>query len=349
MGVKPLYAAAGLALAAGLAGIGAPGPARAADAALIAAALQEKQLVWYSIQVLDQVERPMAEAFEKKYPGIKVQYTQSAPPELVSRVINEAKANRRLGDIADGPTSVTTLKAAGLLAKYLPDSAKGYAPELRDPEGYWVATNVTVTMPAYNTKLVPPGTEPKTLQDLLDPKWRGQIAWSTQVGIPTSAGFVGMVLKEMGQEKGMTYLKELQKQKVANLPVAARQVLDQVISGEYKIGLAIYSQNVQFSIDQGAPVKWINMEPVVTSPSVVAIIADSPHPNAAKLFEDFELSEEGQKIFQKGGYIPAHPNVPALVADMKPEVSKARALNIPPEQGVRESLSWKKTFDEIFQ
>ena len=117
----------------------------------------------------------------------------------------------------DGTTTVVPLKKEGYVLQWLPDRGQGLSGAVKDPEGYWVANNLFVITPGFNTSLVPRGTEPTTYQDLLDPKWRGKMAWS---GFPTSsggAGFVGTVLTEMGEEKGMAYLRELAKQNIANL------------------------------------------------------------------------------------------------------------------------------------
>jgi len=71
--------------------------------------------------------------------------------------------------VFDGTTTVVPLKAAGYVLKWLPDVAKDYPADLKDPEGYWVANNLFIITPGFNTSLVPRGTEPRTYQDLLAP------------------------------------------------------------------------------------------------------------------------------------------------------------------------------------
>ncbi|NCX78798.1 MAG: hypothetical protein EBW96_02710, partial [Actinobacteria bacterium] len=73
------------------------------------------------------------------------------------------------------------LKKDKLVAKYIPESAERLPARFKDKDGYWVATNLYVLSPGFNTDLVKKGTEPKTFQDLLDPKWRGKIAWNSSV------------------------------------------------------------------------------------------------------------------------------------------------------------------------
>jgi iron(III) transport system substrate-binding protein len=334
-----------LALAASFAG----GAAQAADAALIEAAKKEGEVVWYSTQIVSQLVRPVSAAFEKKYPGIKVRATRANATEVAVKILNESRAGRVQSDVFDGTTTVVPLKKEGYVLQWQPDAAKDYPAAEKDPEGYWIANNLFIITPGFNTSLVPRGTEPKTYQDLLDPKWRGKMAWN---GFPTSSGlggFVGTVLAEMGEDKGMAYLRELAKQKVANLRGSAREVLDQVIAGEYPIALQIFNHHAVISAKKGAPVDWIKMEPATGTLSVISIHKSAPHPNAAKLLVDFIISKEGQQVFRDADYIPAHPDVPAAVPTLKPAEGHFRVRFFSPEQTDAHMPAWKKVSDELFR
>src|SRR5260370_38837821 len=115
----------------------AAGSAEAADAALIEAAKKEGEVVWYTTQIISQLVRPMSAAFEKKY-GIKVRSTRANSTELSVKIINENRAGRPQSDIFDGTSTVVVLKKEGYVLKWLPDPAKAYPAQYRDPEGYWV-------------------------------------------------------------------------------------------------------------------------------------------------------------------------------------------------------------------
>ena len=81
----------------------------AADKALIEAAKKEGQVTWYTVQIVDQIVRPVIEAFERKY-GIPVNYVRANSTEIGLRVINEAKAGRVQASVIDGvQTYITTL------------------------------------------------------------------------------------------------------------------------------------------------------------------------------------------------------------------------------------------------
>ena len=47
----------------------------------------------------------------------------------------------------------------------------------RDPRSHWTSTRISYFSIAYNTRLVPPDQVPKSYDDLLDPRWRGKLAW----------------------------------------------------------------------------------------------------------------------------------------------------------------------------
>src|SRR5579871_6118858 len=147
--------------------------AQAADAQLIAAAKKEGAVVWYTTQIVDQFARPAAAAFEKIYPGIKVTLSRTNATTAAIKILNENRAGKNQSDVFDGTVTVVPLKKEGYVLKYIPDAVKSWPAQYRDPEGYWVSTNIYVLTPAYNTRLIPPGTEPKTFQALLDPKYRG--------------------------------------------------------------------------------------------------------------------------------------------------------------------------------
>src|SRR3954452_21702029 len=168
MGRLPRTAAVALTALLGVAA--AQGRAQAADAALIEAAKKEGEVVWYSTQIISQLVRPVSAAFEKKYPGVKVRALRANATETAVKILNESRAGRPQSDVFDGTTTVVPLKKEGYVLKWLPDAAKEYPDDLKDPEGYWISCNLFIITPGYNTSLVPKGTEPKTYQDLLNPK-----------------------------------------------------------------------------------------------------------------------------------------------------------------------------------
>ena len=322
--------------------------AYAIDAATIAAAKREGEVVWASTQIINQLVRPVAAAFEKKYPGIKVRYTRANANEVAVKILNESRAGRPQSDVFDGTSSVVPLKQEGYVLQWQPEAAKDYPDLYKDPDGYWIASNLYINTPGYNTALVPKGMEPHTYQDLLNPKWQGKIAWNALPSTSGGVGFIGTVLAEMGEQNGMNYLRAFAKQKVANVAAAARQVLDQVIAGEYPIALQIFNHHAVISAKKGAPVDWIKMEPATGTLSVIGIQKNAPHPNAAKLLVDFIISREGQQVYRDADYLAADPAVPALDPSLKPEDGHFRVHFFAPETIETNMPRWKQIFDDLF-
>lgn len=299
--------------------------------ALIEAAKKEGSLTWYTTQIVDQFARPAALAFEAKY-GIRVNYVRADPADIVLRISAEAKAKRMQADVYDGTSTSPALKKQGLAMKWLPSSAKRLGPDLFDKEGYWTATNLYVLTPGYNTDLVSPGAEPMTLDDLLDPRWKGRMVWSRRPASSAGPGFIGLVLAERGDEKGMNYLKALAQQNITALDGAARQVLDQVIAGEYALSLMIFNHHTRISAAKGAPVNWAPMQPAMTVLSVIGLTKEAPNPNAGKLFVEFLTSVEGQSFFRDANYIPVDPTVAIKDESLRPDGSRFRTVYMTPEQ-----------------
>lgn len=326
----------------------ATAPARAADPALIAAAKQEGQVVWYTTLIVSQAIRPLVHAFEEKYPGIEVRYSRADSGPTALKILTEKRAGKMQADVFDGAGTVPPLVQAGVVADYLPPTADLYPAELKDPNRHWIAINLYFLTPGYNTSLVAKDEVPRTLDDLLAPKWRGKLAWS--VGIPAGSGsFIGAILETMGEATGMDYLRALAKQQIVNVDATARAVLDQVIAGEYPIALEIFNHHAALSAAKGAPVDWVKMEPVAAPISVASLVKDSPHPNAGKLLLDFLTSEEGQKVLAAVDYIPALPSVPARIATLKPEAGGFKAFVMPPELFAQKGEHWMDVAKRLFQ
>jgi iron(III) transport system substrate-binding protein len=205
-----------------------------------------------------------------------------------------------------------------------------------------------VFTPGINTGLLPKDQAPKTFADLLDPKLSGKMAWNGS-SMAGAYGFVANVLTSMGEDKGMTYLRALAKQRVVNVEASSRAVLDQVIAGEYWMNLMAFNHHVVISARKGAPCDWLKLEPTPVTLDAVGLLKDAPHPNAAKLLLEFLLSPEGQKVFQQNEYLPALPSVPAMVAGLRPNDGGFKANFLRPEQIHRELPKWQKVTQGLFR
>jgi ABC-type Fe3+ transport system substrate-binding protein len=327
--------------------IGAAAPGHAADAALYQAAKREGEVVWYTALIVTQAVRPLIEAFNRKYPGIEVHTARADSGPTAIKIINEARAAKLQSDVFDGIDATPPLVQAGLVEPYIPSEASKYPPELRDPDGRWNALVVYFLTPAINTDLVPAADVPRNPQDLLAPKWRGKIAWSTAAaaGAPV---YVGAVLRQMGEDKGMAFLRALGKQDIVNLDATNRAILDQVILGEYPIALNIFNHHAVLSAQKGAPVKWLKLEPISGLMHSIGLTRNAPHPNAGKLLIDFLTSEEGQRRLAEVEYLPAMPSVAAKTPEVKPEAGGFDAIMLSPDTVTQNRDRWMAITKELF-
>ena len=328
--------------------LGAAAPAMAADPALVDAARKEGTVVWYTSFIESQAARPLAAAFEAKYPGVKVQLVSGTATDLLTKLLAEARAGSIRADVHHGGSSVWPLVKANAVQAYKPQEAEGFPPELRDPNGMWTADALYFLVPAINTEMVSDDQAPHSWQDLLDPRWTGHIAWTTQMTQGGAPGFIGTVLESMGEQKGMDYLRKLAAQHIVNVPANQRVVLDQVIGGEYPLALATFINHSSISQRDGAPVKALTLDPVTATLDTLMLLK-GPHPNAGKLFVEFSLSAEGQSVFSKAGYIPARPNVEAVPPTLKPEAGHFRAVTLSPDLVEHNMEHWIAIYNELFK
>jgi ABC-type Fe3+ transport system substrate-binding protein len=325
--------------------------ARAADIdpALIEAAKKEGSVVWYSGMIVNQIVRPMVDAFETRYPGIKVQASRASGNDNALKILNESRARRPLADMVDGTTALAPLQDAGLIAVFRPAESARYPADAKDPAGYWTSPNIYYYTAAYNTNLVSAAESPKTYDDLLDPKWKGKMAWTYDLTGGGPPGFLHNILTIKGQEKGMDYLRAFAKQEPVVIPAAQRVVLDKAISGEYPIALMTLSYHSTISAAKGAPIQWLKMPPMIMSPNTISVLKNAPHPNAARLLIEFILSTDGQQIMAANDYMPADPAVPVKDPELQPEHGKFAITVISPEETHTELPKWIALYHELFR
>jgi iron(III) transport system substrate-binding protein len=338
------HALGGLAL--GLAG--ARVPAFAAEPSMLEAAKAEGHVTWYTTLVVGQIVRPLVKRFEAKYPGITVDYIPAPGPETSLRISNEARAAQVKGDLVDGGSTYPVLAAAGLLQPYVVNSAAHFPAAYRDPNGMWTAYALQPSTPSINTDQVPVAEIPQAFDDLLHPRWQGRMAWPDAPNVSGPPGFIGNVLTFMGRDKGMVYLEKLAKQKIANVPSNQRVVLDQNIAGQYPLVLMIYNYHAGISMAEGAPIQWLKLNPTMVSFGQMSLIKNAPHPNAAKLFMEFTMSDEGQTIFADAGYLPASPSIATKAKGLRPDDGNYPATIISAASYAEHEKDWMGIYKSLF-
>lgn len=291
-------------------------------------AKREGKVVFYSGMIENQALRPIADAFKKKYPFVAVEYWRGDSRALVQKALTERRAARVMGDILESTGGAEALIRAGAVEPFSSPSVVGFPKNYVDPRGMWAASRLDYFGMAYNTRQVTSAEVPKTYDDLLNPKWKGAIAWRADSEVGAEL-FIAGVMREMGKEKGEAYLKKLAGQRIVNYAGSARALVDRVGEGEYKLALEIYAHHPLISKAKGAALDTQMLDPVPSALSTIQLAKNAPHPNAAMLFIDFMLSKEGQEVLRSAQYLSPNPAV-----DTDPSLRKI----IPRLNGLKETV-----------
>jgi iron(III) transport system substrate-binding protein len=229
------------------------------------------------------LNRFVFEAFSKET-GIDVEPVEAGSGVLFRRISSERK--RPLGDIVWG-VSRTLLRAnKALLEPYASANRDAVPATFRDPDGLWLGTNVHLLVILQNTRQIPADAGPKSWEDLLDPKWKGKIAFTD----PANSGSAYTNLTMLAQLWGNNDAAwEKVERLVANTKVLNRSslVFQGVGNGEFPLGMSLEYAGYQWS-SNGAPVKVIYpQDGTVTQMEGVAIIKGGPDIENAKTFTDY--------------------------------------------------------------
>ena len=252
-------------------------------------ARKEGQLVFYTSLSLTDYPKIMP-AFEKSYPFIKTDTYRSTPSGVFTRVDTEARAGRYAADVVgSAPVEMWELKQRKLSASYLSPERKALPSGSYDPEGYWLAFEVTPLVLAFNTRMLPAGEMARAYQDLLSPKWKGKMSLGTD-----EYTWFNIMLDSMGKKKGMEYMQALARQELQMPGSSSVMRVQLMLADESAIAIAARGRRVTEHKQQGAPIDFRILDPYGAEPNLLALMQRAPHPYAALLFIDWMLSEEGQ-------------------------------------------------------
>jgi len=242
---------------------------------------------------------PVNEAFEKKYPFIKVTTWRAGSTQQINRVVQEFQAGQHAFDVIEGTQSLMmVMQHMGIgIPFYLPNIASIEDDGIIYAPGggvYAAALRSSGIGFGYNTKLLSKAQLPKTYQDLLEPRWKGKLAITTDSS-PTWAGTINHFF-------GEDLLKKIAQQDFTIHVGAPLNLLELIVSGEYAASPVIFDSHVFASKKKGAPIAWVPLEPVRVNVGQVALSKHAPHPYAALLFADFKISKESAEIHRSFGY-----------------------------------------------
>jgi iron(III) transport system substrate-binding protein len=177
---------------------------------------------------------------------------------------------------------------------------------------------------------------PRTWEDLANPKWKGKLGIEQE-----DSDWLAGQYAELGEARAGKVFRDI----VANNGVSMRKghtLLTQlVVSGEIPLALTVYNYKAEQLKNKGAPIEWFHIGPAIARPNGVAVAKKAPHPHAAVLFYDFEISPEGQKILAGRDFVPTSKKVDTPLNKVPMKFVDARVA-------LDEFQKWEKLYDELF-
>jgi iron(III) transport system substrate-binding protein len=276
--------------------------------AMVAAAEKEGKVVWYTA-VDVKVAEAVAKAFRAAYPKIEIDVERSGSERVFQRINQEYQSAIKAVDVVNSSDASHFIywKQQKWLAPHTPPDVKRFPAQYRDADGYYAAWRATLNVMGYNTNLVAPGDVPTGYTDLLDPKWKGKLVKSHPGYSGTSlTGTYALTKTSLGWD----YLEKLSKQGVQQLQSTTAPPKS-IASGERAVMVDGNEYNMFMEMDAKSPVRIIYPKegtPFVVSPT--ALFAEAPHPNAARVLQNFLYTAPVQQLLvTEGGLRSVHPDV----------------------------------------
>ena len=274
----------------------------------IEAARKEGKVIAYGT-IIPQVMEPLHRNLEKKY-GVKVEYWRASATQVMERALSEWQAGRPGFDVTfaiNGAQAI--LKQAGVFAKYTPGSAEKFPADFKDKDGLVTAWRHTPIGVLYNTDLVSAADAPKSLDDLLHPKWKGKIALPDASRHTSTAQFL-VSLRKIKGEGWIDYVKALAKQ-APLLKESFAPVPNDILRGEVTLGFTY----LQYVYQNKGPLGYVLMDKILTDTNDLGLSAKATNSNAAKLYMEYLCSPEGQKLVADLGEFVLSPGIYPPVKD----------------------------------
>jgi iron(III) transport system substrate-binding protein len=302
---------------------------------LLAGAKTEGELTIYTSAQSDDMGALTA-AFEKKY-GIKVNVWRSSSEKVLQRAVTEARGGRHSMDVAEtnGPELEGMHREKIAVAVKSPHLADLIAPAIL-PHGEWVGTRLNVFTQAYNPNLVKKEDLPKKWEDLANPKWKGKLGIEQE-----DSDWLAGECAELGEAHAVKVFRDIVNANGISVRKGHTLLTQLVVSGEIPLALTVYNYKAEQLKKKGAPIEWFTIGPAIARPNGIAIAAQAPHPHAAVLFFDFELSPEGQQILASRDFVPTSRKVDTPLNKIPMKFVDARIQ-------LDEFQKWEKLYGELF-
>lgn len=307
--------------------------------ALVACAEEEGAL---SIYTSNNDIEDLVDAFEDSY-DIDVSAYRANSETVLQRLLQEQQANFYGADVVEtNAAEMNVLNEEGLLAPY--------ESELRDkvrPEGQkenWTANRFNAFVVGWNTEAVPPGEEPKSFEELADPKWKNRI--SMEIG--DVDWYAGLTEHWKSEGKSQEEIDAIFNGMAANAKIVKGHTVQVELmgAGQFDVAVSAYSSSVDNAAQKGMPVAWKPAEgepvqPIVVRANGVGLIKNATNPCSAVLFTDFALTD-GQAVLEESMRIPSVPGGFDPIAGLQ-------VVEVPEEDLLANPKEWDERYAAVTQ
>lgn len=261
----------------------------------VARAEAEGEVVYYSHDGEAGIAA-LLDAFRKDFPKIKTSYVRAQTGALYAKVTAERSAGRygvdvlQLSDISPA----TDFQKKGGYEHYVSPQHASYKPTYQStPGGYFTWMGVTFAGISYNRSKVKPEQAPKTWKDMLNPIHKDGMSAKL-----STSGMQHMQWYTLRKLYGADFWQEFGKLRPRGFDARA-QLFDRLAKGDDRIcALAEYAGYTLFK-EKGADIEFVAPpDGLPATPALIGVVNRAPHPEAAKLFVDWALSNRGQTVNQ---------------------------------------------------
>jgi len=285
-----LSARAALALSACALALSAAAPAQA----------QSGPLIIYSAYENAQI-KPLATAFEKLYPNVKVEHFRQPGEELMATLELELRAKSPKADVVGlNDASLHVLqKRHGALLPYAAKGIDKVRAEVQDPTNTITPAFINLYLIHYNTKKIAAADAPRSWSDLALPRWKDAVAMADPNSSQSIQSFIWFVTEYLGKKDpdkyGWNFFKRLGANGV-HLESSHGTIRDLTVSGERPVAVQLLA-NAQTAANRGEPASPIwALEGSPGEVSAFALMKDGKNKDAGRLWLDFVVSPEGQAL-----------------------------------------------------
>lgn len=278
-----------------------------ADLYLAARAAGEPGATIYVASVPEEL-KPVADAFAEAFPGLKADYQRFIGDKLTARLDGEYGSGQHTGDVVlSSFNEAARLAAIGRLQAYEPPTLGDLPQTLRSPQKTYYAPYKKAFTLLYNTRLVGKDEIPRTIQDVLQPKWRDRY-------IAPGSGAAGPIDTALAILLARGDLSDAQVadfERYGDVGPPSSELIPNVAQGRYAFALWSNAAAGIAQRDRGAPIE-IGFSPDLSIQTNVAagILSKAPHLNSAKLFEAWLFTPKAQAILADIYFYPAQPGAP---------------------------------------